>query len=442
MNNNNSRRDFVKKTSLGTLGLSFAMSASSYSNIMGANDRINVCFMGLGRRVSAYYPSLEKQYNSRLLYLCDPKQSQVDKVMGELSSKIDYKPKQEQDIRKILEDKKVDAIFVAPPDHWHAPATVMALDAGKHVYVEKPCAHNPNEADIMVARQRSTGKMVQMGNQQRSSEHTIKIIKDIHDGRIGTPYKAVAFYSNGRGEVPIQKKQAPPADLNWDLFQGPAPRRDYTHDTWNYNWHWYGWDYGTAETGNNSVHELDIARWALQVDYPKDLMVRASKSHFVDDGWEMYDTMYASFLFDNNNEIIWDGKSRNSFKTYGAGRGTIIYCTEGSVWVDRSYYELFDRKGNSIEKSTETNEGGTALGGGGSTSTKHVVNFFSAIRGEAKLNAPIHDGAISNHLALLANISYRVDSPLSFDSKTGKVVNNPEAMKLWGREYEPGWELK
>ena len=442
MSKEQSRRKFIKKTAAGTLGLSFAMSASSYGNIIGANDRINVCFMGLGRRVGAYYPSLDKSFNSRLLYLCDPKQSQVDKALGKLKSEIDYTPKQEPDIRKVLEDKQLDAVFVAPPDHWHAPATVMALDAGKHVYVEKPCAHNPREAEIMVARQQSTGKMVQMGNQQRSSGHTIKIIKDIHAGRIGTLYKAVAFYSNGRGEVPLQTKQAPPSDLNWDLFQGPAPRREYTDDTWNYNWHWYGWDYGTAETGNNAVHELDIGRWALQIDYPKDVMVRASKNHFLDDGWEMYDTMYASFLFDDDKEIVWDGKSRNSLNTYGAGRGTIIYGTEGSVWVDRSYYELFDRAGNSIEKSEETNEGGTGLGGGGSTSTQHVNNFFEAIRGKESLNAPIKDGAISNHMALLANISYRTGQSLTIDSSNGKILNNPDAMKLWGRAYEPGWEME
>ncbi|MEM9858028.1 MAG: Gfo/Idh/MocA family oxidoreductase [Bacteroidota bacterium] len=442
MSKDQSRRDFIKKTTAGTLGLSFAMSARSYSNILGANDRINVCFMGLGRRVGAFYPSLGKEYNSRLSYLCDPKQSQVDRALGKLKSLISYVPKQEPDIRKVLEDKKIDAVFIAPPDHWHAPATVMALDAGKHVYVEKPCAHNPKEAEIMVARQESTGKMVQMGNQQRSSEHTIKIIQDIHDGRIGTPYKALAFYSNSRGEVPMQKKQAPPEDLDWELFQGPAPRKDYTHDTWNYNWHWYGWDYGTAETGNNSVHELDIARWALQVKYPKDLFVRASKNHFINDGWEMYDTMYASFMFDENKEIIWDGKSRNSFKTYGAGRGTIIYGTKGSVWVDRSYYELFDRDGNSVEKSDVTDEGGTGLGGGGSTSTQHVNNFYEAIRGKETLNSPIHDGAVSNHMALLANIGYRVNKPLSIDSNNGRVVNNTEAMKLWSRAYEPGWEMK
>jgi predicted dehydrogenase len=354
---------------------------------------------------------------------------------------IDYSPKQTDDIRKVLEDKQVDAVFNATPDHWHAPGTIMALDAGKHVYVEKPCAHNPKEAEIMVARQKSTGKMVQMGNQQRSSGHTREIIKDIHEGIIGKAYKAVAFYSNKRGEVPKQIKQAPPADLNWDLFQGPAPRQEYYHNIWDYNWHWYGWKWGTAETGNNAIHELDIGRWALNVDYPNHVITDANKQHFLEDGWEMYDTMYATFQYDNQKSIVWDGKSRNDFSTYGSGRGTIIYGTEGSVYVDRSEYKLYDRSGKLLRQSAKTDESGTALGGGGDTSTAHIQNFLETIRGSDQLNAPIDDGAISNHLALLANISFRIGASFDVDDMTGRAYNR-EAMELWSRDYEPGWEVK
>ncbi len=437
------RRDFIKKTTLASAGVATALSlkASSYNSIIGANDRINVAFMGLGRRVGAYYPCLSTEFNSKLLYLCDVKKSQIDKAQENLKSIIDYIPKTTDDIRTVLDDKQVDVVFNATPDHWHAPGAIMAMDAGKHVYLEKPCAHNPNEAEVMVAKQKSSGKLVQMGNQQRSADHTIEIIKDIHEGVIGRPYKAIAFYSNQRGSVPKQVRQAPPSDLNWDLFQGPAPRQDYYHDIWNYNWHWYGWKWGTAETGNNAIHELDIARWALQVDYPNQVYVDASKQHFQDDGWEMYDTMYATYKYDQEKTIIWDGKSRNAYSTYGADRGTLIYGTEGSVFVNRGVYRLYDRAGKLIKDSGEdTGESGTALGGGGSISTKHVNNFFETIRGKGKLNAPIADGAISNHLALLANISYRIGSGFDIDPKTGKAFNR-EAMALWKRTYEPGWEI-
>jgi len=440
-----SRRDFIKKAAATTAGVSMAFkaSASSYSRIIGANDRINLCFMGLGRRVGAYYDGLDKEHNTHLQYLCDVKRSQIDRALKNLKGRTDSTPQQTDNIRQVLDDSEVDAVFIAAPDHWHAPGAIMALDAGKHVYVEKPCAHNPQEAEVMVAKQKATGKVVQMGNQQRSSGHTIEIINEIHNGVIGKPYRAVAFYNNRRGEVPQQKKQAPPSDLNWDLFQGPAPRQDYYDDIWNYNWHWYGWKWGTAEAGNNAIHELDIARWALQVDYPEHVHVDASKQHFSDDGWEMYDNMYATFNFDNDRVINWDGKSRNGYPTYGEGkgRGTVIYGTEGAVFVDRGEYMLYDRRGDLIKRTSEaSDEGGLALGGGGSTSTRHIVNFFDTIRGQGELTAPIEDGAKSNHLALLANIAYRTNSAFDVDSATGRAYDK-EAMQLWSREYEPGWEI-
>jgi predicted dehydrogenase len=151
----------------------------------------------------------------------------------------------------------------------------MAMKGGKHVYLEKPCSHNMYENELVVAVAKKYNKVVQMGNQQRSSGHTQEIVKEIHNGVIGTAYRAVAFYLNKRGEVPVQKKAPVPEGLDWELFQGPAPRRDYTSETWDYNWHWYGWDYGTAETGNNATHELDVARWALGVDLPQRVDVEA-----------------------------------------------------------------------------------------------------------------------------------------------------------------------
>lgn len=435
------RRDFIKKSALSSAGLAVAMKASSYSRIVGANDRVAIAYMGLGRRVGAYFPLLDLKHQIELAYLCDVKQSQITKTQQAISGLISYTPKTTDDFRKILDDKKVDAIFMATPDHWHAPGAIMALDAGKHVYVEKPCAHNPREAEVMVAKQKSTGLKVQMGNQQRSSSHTIEIIRDIHNGVIGEAYSAVAFYQNNRGRVPHQVKQAPPVDLNWDLFQGPAPRQDYYHDIWNYNWHWYGWQWGTAETGNNAIHELDIARWALQVEYPEHVHVDAEKRHFKDDGWEMYDSMDATFKFSGGKKISWDGKSRNGYNTYGSGRGTIIYGTEGSVFVNREHYKLYDRSGKLIRESAKTDEQGTALGGGGESSVEHCLNFIESIRGKAKLNAPIDMGVVSNHMALLANIAYRTGKSFDIDSSTGRAYDK-DAMKLWSREYEPGWEIK
>ena len=177
------------------------------------------------------------------------------------------KAKNEEDIHKIFDDKEVDAIIMATPDHWHSYGACKALQANKHVYLEKPCSHNMAENDLIVNHQRYYKKLVQMGNQQGHQITPKYIINKIHEGIIGNVYNAVTFYNNNRGRVPNQSFKTPPDGLNWDLFQGPAPR-SYTHDTWDYNWRWYDWDYGTGEAGNNATHELDIARWALNVNYP------------------------------------------------------------------------------------------------------------------------------------------------------------------------------
>ncbi len=444
----NSRRNFIKKTALGSAGIAvagstMAMSAKSYSRIMGSNDRVHLAIAGLGRRLGAFYqPVALKEANVELVYLCDVMESQRNNALKSFSEHINYKPKLENDIRKVIDDPQVDALINATPDHWHTPGSILALKAGKHVYVEKPSSHNMEENELLVEAAKKFGKVVQMGNQQRSSDHTIEIINEIHKGIIGTPYKAVAFYQNGRGEVPIQKKAPVPQGLDWELFQGPAPRRDYTEETWDYNWHWYGWDFGTAETGNNATHELDIARWALEVDYPHHAAVEAAKRHFINDGWEMYDTMEATFNFAGDKVIQWDGKSRNNYDTYGGGRGTIIYGSEGSVFVDRDKYVLTDRNGKITQtKESGATEGGTALGGGGDMSTTHVLNFFDAIRGKSKLNAPIDDANISMAMVHYANIASRIGKRFDIDETTGRMFDR-DAMKLWGRNYAPGWEPK
>ncbi len=442
-----SRRNFVKKASLGAaalgLGTKKTTSAKSYSRIIGANDRIHVALQGLGRRYQGYIPpfSIEKN-NIQLDYLCDVMQSQMDNASTYVNDKLGFRPKTEKDIRKILEDKRIDAVFMATPDHWHAYGACMAMQADKHVYLEKPCSHNPREGELLVSYQNKYNKVVQMGNQQRSSLESKEIIDQIHDGLIGKAYLGIAIYTNSRGEVPRQTKKAPPTGLDWELWQGPAPRRDYTDNTWDYNWHWYGWDYGTAEMGNNATHELDIARWALQVDYPSRVNVIADKYQFLDDGWEMYDTMEATYHFSDDRKIQWDGRSRNGYNKYGKSRGTLIYGSKGSVFIDRSGYTLFGLDGKKIRDNISTKaEGGIELGGGGDLTSRHMVNFFQTIRGIETLTAPIHDAAISQMMTHYANISYRVNKSLEIDENTGTIYDR-DAMKLWSRTYEPGWEIK
>lgn len=443
------RREFMRNLAIGTAGITLGgigsgFTAKSYARIIGANDRLSVAFMGCGRRVGAYYQSvIDKNNNVDLAYICDVMKKQREKAGKDLAGKVSGKAILVNDINEVFADIAVDVIFNATPDHWHAPGTWLAMQAGKHVYIEKPCSHNPREGELLVAFQNKYGKVIQMGNQQRSSPETTEIIHEIHNGLIGNVYKATAFYSNNRGECPVPTKAAVPDGLDWDLFQGPAPRVEYKHDTWDYNWHWYGWNWGTAETGNNATHELDIARWALQVKYPEFVSVEADKRYFKNDGWEMYDTMDASFRFAGNKIIKWDGNSRNGYKTFGADRGTIIYGEAGSVFINRDGYVVYDRMGKKIKDSkSKGNEAGTALGGGGDMTDAHIVNFFNVIRGKEKLlNSPIDEGAISQMMTHYANISYRIGKSFNVNTESGKILDR-DGMKLWGREYHKGWEPK
>jgi predicted dehydrogenase len=444
--NKTTRRDFMKKTVLGTAALSLggvAFPAASYRCIVGANERLTVALVGAGRRFPGYLEAMAKNKdNVTVAYIADVMKSRRENGAKRFQEQVGYDPKLLNDFRKALDDKKVDAMFFAIPDHWHGPATWMALEAGKHVYVEKPLTHNPRESEVLLEYLKRYPKVVQMGNQQRSSPESKTIIQEIHQGVIGKPYLAVAFYTNARGRVKNPVPADPPAGLDWDLFQGPAPHGQYVDNVFDYNWHWYGWEFGTAETGNNATHELDIARWALQVDYPQEVEVVAGKYHFVDDGWTMYDTMDATFRFANGATIKWDGKSRNGYSTYGSGRGTIIYGSEGTVYVDRGGYRLYDRKGKPVRDSKSAlKESGTALGGGGGLTTLHIGNFFDAIRGKAKLDSPIDEGGKSTLLCHLANIAYRTGKRLEIDTSNGHI-KDAKAMKLWGRTYEPGWEPK
>jgi predicted dehydrogenase len=435
-----SRRSFMKNTALGTAGL-VAASATGFSEVPGANARVNVAVIGLKRRGRPLLNSLSEIDNVRVTWVSDVDAVQQEKGIGIAEKALGYRPPAEKDMRKILEKKDVDAVFVATPDHLHAYQTLAALQNGKHVYVEKPCSHNLGEDELLIKAQEKYSKLsIQMGTQQRSSPETREVIKAIHGGAIGKPYKAVAFYANSRGRVPNPKEMAPPSTLDWELWQGPAPRRPFIDIVADYNWHWR-WHWGTAESANNGTHEMDVARWALQVEYPEEVHANGGKYHFVDDGWEMYDTMEVTFRYPGNKVIQWEGNSRNGYRTFGSGRGTIIYGTEGTVYVDRNGYRLYSREGELVKESMGEAEAGTALGGGGSMTTRHVRNFIESIRSGEKLHAPIKIGAVSTQMTHYTNVASLVDGDvIHVDAATGHFKDSSLMRRYWGREYEKGWQ--
>ena len=436
------RRSFIKKSAMAGLGTSFLLSSNTVWGF-APNETVNVAILGTGGRSYALMKAISFCKNIKLVCACDVDAVRLDKFLGEASTTMGYKVKGEKDFRKVLENKKVDAIMVATPEHWHAPMAIMGMQAGKHVYVEKPCSHNLHENELLNAAYKKYNKVCQMGNQQRSSITSQQAIKDIRDGKIGDVYSAKAWYANTRSGIGNGEKIAVPSTLDWDLWQGPAPREAYRDNVHPYNWHWFK-TWGTGEIHNNGTHEIDICRWALNVEMPKRVVSSGGRLHFQGDDWEYYDTQTASYEFDGGKMLTWEGRSCNGMPLYKRGRGAIIHGTNGSVILDREGYQLFDLGGKEMSYTAEENTGTSAstqdTSGFDGLTVRHVQNFVNAIREGEVLNAPINDGSISTHLCHLGNISQALETSLEIDPKTGKILNNSNALALTKRSYEPGWE--
>ena len=435
------RRNFIKKTSLGTIGLT--SSSSNFfigKNILGANDRINCAVVGVRSRGKAHAAAINSQNNSKIIFNCD-----VDDIIIEDHNKwckknIGYAPEIEKDFRKLIENKNLDAVFIATPEHWHAHMTIMASQAGKHVYIEKPCSHNLYENELLVVAQKKYGTKIQMGNQQRSAITSMLAIDEIRNGIIGDVYKGEAYYSNNRGSIGIGKIVPVPKFLDWDLWQGPAPRVPYKDNIHPYNWHWFR-NWGTGEVHNNGTHEIDICRWALGVDYPESVTSFGGKYSYQDD-WEFVDNQQVTFKYKDDKFITWTGHSRGLIQPKQPGRGVTIYGSKGSIQLDRNFYKLYDLGGNLIkyEKEGAVSKTIDSRGQGG-LDENHIGNLFDSIRYNKSLNAEIKDASISTHLCHLANLAQDSGETLHIDTETGKILNNI-ADNYWKREYAPGWEPK
>jgi predicted dehydrogenase len=434
-----SRRTFIKKTTLGATSLALGLNAVSYGRIIGSNDRINFAVAGLNSRGKALTVAALATENSTVSHICDVDSRVIAEMSASIKTATGKLPKAHHDIRKLLESKDVDALAIATPDHWHAPMAIMGVQAGKDVYVEKPCSHNPGEGELLVEVQKKYGKVIQMGNQQRSGLISIQAMQDIHNGIIGKVYMGKAWYSNSRGSIGVGQPASVPDWLNWDLWQGPSPRISYKDNVVHYNWHWFE-RWGTGEINNNGTHEIDICRWALKVDYPIKVSSSGGRYHYNDD-WEFPDTQVASFEFTGGKMITWEGKSCNAHPYFDRGRGVTIHGTEGTVLLDRNSYLVYDNKGNLIRETNEKDASATMDAvGAGSLDTKHMVNFVDVIRHGADQHSPIEEGHKSNLLCHLGNISQKVGRVLNTDPQNGRILDDTEAMNYWHREYESGWK--
>ena len=435
------RREFLDTLATGAAGLAITSSARSYGQIMGSNERLNFAVIGLNSRAYAHLSSLRANKDAACIgYVCDVESNILSKFAAATEKQMGAAPKTEKDFRKILEKTDVDAITIATPDHWHAPMAILGVEAGKHVYVEKPCSHNPAEGVMLVKAQQKYNKLVQMGTQQRSSKHTIEIVNKIHGGAIGRAYYAKSWYTNGRKSIGVGKPTSVPVSLDWDLWQGPAPRQPYKDNVQPYNWHWFK-IWGTGETLNNGTHEIDVARWALDVDFPSRISASGGRYAYKDD-WQFYDTLNTSFEYDDK-AIAWECTCCNHMHHFDRDRGTIVQGTTGTVLVDRDGYEIYDLKGKKtgeFKVGSQTSSGD--LVGADSMTDAHFANFIAGIRKGEKLNAPVAIGNVAVTMLQLSNIAWEVKRDLQIDPSNGMIRNDDEAMKGWGRDYEKGWEPK
>ena len=469
--------------------MSSAAAIGAASTMFGSpNDTVRVGVIGVGGhdwtslgkgksnggRGVSHLQGFSKLPNVEVVAVSDVDESHLNYGLGLIEKAKGTKPKAYPDFRKMLEDKEIDAISIATPNHWHTPMTIMACQAGKDVYVEKPCSHNMFEAKQIVAAARKYDRMVQQGSQIRSSKAVQEAVQQMRDGLIGDVYMARGLCFKWRDTIGRTPVTPVPAGVDYDLWTGPAPKHDFSLNRFHYNWHWF-WDYGNGDLGNQGIHEMDVARWGLGVKYPT--KISAIGGHFMfDDDQETPNTLNCAFEFNENGKHkmlefevrhwMSNGEATvapppprtgntarqrpaaaaaaeapvDESAAEGAGQrrppnsdaiGNLFYGSKGYMAVDSysSYKTWLGREG---APGPAKSEGGD-----------HFLNFIEAVRSRKRdsLNAEIEEGASSTILVHLANISYKVGRTLHFDSKTMSVTGDAEANKLFSKVYRKGFAV-
>lgn len=407
-------------------GLALQNTTASAAVQQNPSERVVVGIIGTGGRGTGLAGTFARQRGVEVGYVCDVDQTRAERAGGAVQKAGGAAPRVVNDFRRMLDDNNLNAVVVATCNHWHAPATILACSAGKHVYVEKPCSHNPREGELMITAARKNKCHVQMGNQRRSYEKIIEGIEEVRKGTIGRAYYAQSYYLNLRPSIGKGEAGPPPKGLDWDLWQGPAPRRPFRSNYHPYNWHWF-WHWGTGELGNNGIHALDVCRWGLKVDYPLRITSGGGK-YFYNDDQETPDTHTVTYDFGDKG-ITWEGRNWHRRGFEGSMFGIAFYGDQGTMIIDGGKYLILDPQGKEV---TQAN--------GSSDDRQHLQNFLDCIRNGKRPNADIEDGHKSTLLCHLGNIAYRVGRTINLDSKTYKIVGDAEAHRLWTREYRSGWE--
>ncbi len=422
------RREFLQSSAAASAALGIAAATSAKTRgAVSPNEKVAIGVMGLARG-SALAAAIAAQPDAEVAYLCDVDSRRLGTAVESIAGKQGRKSKAVGDFRKILDDQSIDALAIAAPDHWHAPATILACAAGKHVYCEKPCSHNPREGELAIAAARKHDRVVQVGTQRRSWPGIIEAVEKLHAGEIGRVLYSRGWYANHRPSIGKGKLGPAPDWLDYSLWQGPAPERPFQDNYLHYNWHGF-WNWGTGELGNNGVHGLDLCRWGLGVDFPTRVTSGGGKYRY-DDDQETPDTHTVTFDFDGKS-IFWEGLSWSPRGMEGEGFGVTFHGERGTMVISGGGFRVYDLSNKEISK-----------GIGPEGDAVHMADFVASIRGDRRPHADIEEGHKSTLLCHLGNIAYRVGRELECDPENGHIKNDEEAMRLWAREYRPGWEPK
>jgi predicted dehydrogenase len=418
-----SRRTFIKKSMAASAAAAFA--AAPFSRVRGANGDIRAAVIGFHGQGRGLMGALHAAEGVRVVALCDVdekvlygKADEFKKRGEKVSTHVDY--------RKMLEDKSIDVVAIATPDHHHVPAAAHAVAAGKDAYVEKPLGHTIRESRLLVDLARKHKRIVQHGTQSRSAVGLQKAVEYMRSGALGKIRMAKAINNQRRGKIGRKPDEPTPPHVHYDLWLGPAPKRSFNPNRFHYKWHWW-WDYGTGDTGNDGIHQIDIARWALGVKMPKAVSCSGGQLWY-DDDHETPDTQIATFEYDGAY-IMYEMRLWTPYKHEGHDNGNIFYGDEGKVSIGRQGWQV-------------TFKDGSQGPGGGREDASHMENFIKAVRSRktSDLTADVLEGHYSAAMCHMANIAMRVGRRLEFDAKKEKFVGCKKANRYLSKKYRKGFE--
>ena len=427
------RRQFIKSSSvsistLATVHLTSGLRAAS------PNEKVSLGIIGPGGMGRNHIVNINKRKDVEIAFVCDPDTSHQANAAKLVESGTGIKPKQVGDLREILEVKSVDAVFIATPDHWHAPAAILAAEAGKHVYVEKPCSHNVHEGRLMIEAARRNKRVMQVGTQSRSTKHVMKAMELLHNGAIGRVLVAKAWNSQKRSSIGKAAPSAPPSHLDFETWLGPASKLPYQRNMLHGIWRWWR-AFGTGDMGNDGVHDLDIARWGLGVTtHPRRIAALGGK-YFFDDDQQFPDTQNVLFEYAPSAEdgrprqLIFEQRIWAPYFEQGYENGNAFYGTNGFMLLGKhGGWKLIGPR----NKLREQMSGSPDL-------RAHHDDFFRSIREGGTPNADIEIGHLSSSLCHLGNIATRIGRVLEFDPKHEQIADDVEANAMLSREYRQHW---